>query len=188
MKLNKLSALCALACAALSGQAFAALTAAELADVNDANANNRVVYISGASAVQKGFTGIVASLFSGTPTRFANTTASSKDFEAVAGTLATSAGTWAAGSNVIVIYRTKGGSVMGVNPVARNQVIESLNVTAAACGATGSGTAATPYVCGTNTRAPDAGVSTSRPPCFMAATTPKVKLPPPLWMPLNWLT
>ena len=169
MKLNKLSALCALACVALSGQAFAAMTAAELAVVNDANANNRVVYISGASAVQKGFTGIVASLFTGTTTRFANTTASSKDYEAVAGKLATSAGTWAAGSNVIVIYRTKGGSVMGVNPVARNEVIESLNVTAAACGATGSGTAATPYVCGTNTRAPDAGVSDVAPALFHGA-------------------
>ena len=166
MKLNKLSALCALACAALSGQAIAALTPAQTAVLNDANANGRVVYISGASAVQKGFTGIVASLFSGTPTRFANTTASSKDFEAVAGTLATSAGTWAAGSNVIVIYRTKGGSVFGVNPVARNELIESLNVTAAACGATGAGTAATPYVCGTNTRAPDAGVSDVAPALF----------------------
>ena len=169
MKFNKLSALCALACAALSGQAMAAMTAAELAVVNDANANNRVVFISGASAVQKGFTGIVASLFTGTPTRFANTTASSKDYEAVAGKLATSAGTWAAGSNVIVIYRTKGGSVQGVNPVARNEVIESLNVTAAACGATGSGTASTPYVCGTNTRAPDAGVSDVAPALFHGA-------------------
>lgn len=166
MQVKKLSALCALACVALSGQAMAALTPTQVAQLNDANTNGRVVFISGASAVQKGFTGIVSTLFSGTPVRYANTTASSKDFEAVAGTLATSAGTWAAGTNVIVIYRTKGGSVWGVDPVARNTAIESLNVTASTCGATGAGTAASPYVCTTNTRIPDAGVSDVAPALF----------------------
>ncbi|MDO9165325.1 MAG: hypothetical protein Q7U13_04390 [Rhodoferax sp.] len=171
MKFNKLSALCALACVAMSGQAMAAtaLSAADKAIVDDANTNSRVVFISGASAVQKGFTGIVAGLFTGTPVRFANTSASSKDFEAVAGKLAVAAGGWAANSNVIVIYRVKGGSVFGVDPVARNTLIESLNVTSGASDCTtGSGTTAAPYVCTTTlaSRAPDAGVSDVAPALF----------------------
>lgn len=164
MKLHQI----AFAVAALAaGSANAALTAAEQAVLNDANANGRVIFISGASAVQKGFTGIISSTFSGTPIRFANTTASSKDFEAVAGTLAAGTGAWA-GQNAIIVYRTKGGSVFGVNPVARAEVIESLDVTAASCGATGSGTTASPYVCTTNTRVPDAGVSDVAPAIFQA--------------------
>jgi hypothetical protein len=171
MKFNKLSALCALACAAVSGQAFAAMTAAEQAIINDANANNRVVFISGASAVQKGFTAIANSLFQSGSVRFADTTASSKNFEAVAGKLSAAAGSWAAGTNVVVIYRVKGGSVFGVDPVARATAIESLNVTSAACGASGAGTSATPYVCSTSlaSRVPDAGVSDVAPALFDAA-------------------
>lgn len=164
MKLHQI----ALAVAVLAaGSANAALTASEQAIVNDANANNRVIFISGASAVQKGFTGIISATFSGTPIRFANTTASSRDFEAVAGTLAAGTGAWA-GQNAIIVYRTKGGSVWGVNPVARAEIIESLDVTAATCGATGSGTSTSPYVCGTNTRVPDAGVSDVAPFLFKA--------------------
>lgn len=176
MQLKKLSALCVLACAALSGQSMAAnLTAAQQAIVNDANTRNQLVFISGASAVQAGFTGIIGTLFSGTPIRFSNTTGSSRDFEAVAGTLAAAAGGWPAGSNVIVIYRTKGGSVFGVDPVARNAAIESLNVTSPSCGDSrpgggagtgGSGTATSPYVCTTNNRIPDAGVSDVAPALF----------------------
>lgn len=166
MKLHQI----AFAVAALAaGSANAAMTAAEQAVLNDANANGRVIFISGASAVQKGFTGIIAATFDSatTPIRFANTTASSKDFEAVAGKLAAGTGAWA-GQNAIIVYRTKGGSVFGVNPVARAEVIESLDVTAAACGDTGSGTSVTPYVCGTNTRVPDAGVSDVAPAIFQA--------------------
>lgn len=134
-----------------------------------ANNGGRVIFISGASAVQSGFTSIISNLFTGTTYRFANTTASSKDYEAVAGTLAAGTGTWA-GQTAIVIYRTKGGSVMGVDPVARNTSIDSLNVTAATCGGpdatSGSGTASSPYTCSTNTRIPDAGVSDVAPTLF----------------------
>lgn len=171
MQVKKLVSLCALACAAMAGQAHAAMSAAEQAIVNDAVANGRVIFISGASATQKGFTGIIASMFTGTPIRFANTTASSKDFEAVAGVLASGAGPWS-GQNVIIIDRVKGGSVFGVDPVARAQAIESLKVTAATCGTTGAGTAASPYVCDTTVAAdymvPDAGISDVAPPLFKA--------------------
>jgi len=173
MKLNKLSALCALACAAITGQAFAAITMdpAHKAIIDDANANGRVVYISGASAVQKGFTAIVAGMFSGTPVRLNNVvtaTAAANDYQAVAGKLAATAGTWATGANVIVIYRVKGGSAYGVDPVARNTAIESLKVTSADCLTSGAGTAASPYACTQDTRTPDAGVSDVAPALFQS--------------------
>lgn len=166
MQFKKSAILCAAAFAAMAaGSANAAMTPAHEAVINDANTNNRVVFISGASAVQKGFSSIVAELVN-SPIRFSNTTASSKDFEGVAGTLKVAAGGWAAGSNVLIIYRTKGGSVWGVDPVARAETIESLNVTSATCGAEGSGTASLPYTCTTNTRIPDAGVSDVAPKYF----------------------
>lgn len=170
MQVKKIAALVAVACSAMAGSAHAAMTPAQTTLVNDAVANGRIVFISGASATQKGFTGIVASMFTGTPIRFANTLSSSKDFEAVAGVLAAGSGPWS-GQNVIIIDRVKGGSVFGVDPVARNTAIESLKVTSA-CGATGSGTAATPYVCATTPLAeyvaPDAGVSDVAPFLFQS--------------------
>ena len=179
MQVKKLAVLCALACAGLSGQAMAAMTAAEIAIVDDANkgddgivgtADDRVVFISGASATQKGLNSIISTMYTGTAIRFANTTASSKDFEAAAGVLAAGNGAWS-GKNVIIIDRVKGGSVWGVDPVARATAIESLKVTSA-CGATGSGTAASPYVCAPTTLAeymvPDAGVSDVAPALFQS--------------------
>lgn len=165
MQVKKLVSLCALACAGMSGAAMAAVPTAVL---NDANTNGRVISISGASAVQKGFTGIIGKMFTGTPTYFAEKLGdvSGTDFVGVAGTLAAGTGAWA-GKNVIIVYRVKGGSVYGVNPVARNEAIETLNVTAS-CGATGSGTAAAPYVCGTSMRIPDAGVSDVAPALFQS--------------------
>jgi hypothetical protein len=172
MQLKKSAILVAAACAAMAGSANAAMSDAEKAIVKNATDNSRVIFISGASAVQSGFTSIIGTLFTGTPIRFSNTTASSKDFEAVAGTLATGTGDWA-GKNVIIIYRTKGGSVWGVNPVARATNITALNVTETTCGTAGSGTAELPYTCSTigddvnNVGVtPDAGVSDVAPNLF----------------------
>lgn len=171
MQVKKIVTLCAVAFTAMAGQAHAAMTAAEQAIVNDAVTNGRVLFISGASATQKGFTGIITSMFTGTAIRFANTTASSKDFEAVAGKLAAGAGAWS-NQNVIIIDRVKGGSVFGVDPVARATAIESLDVTSATCGSAGAGTSASPYVCSATPLAgykvPDAGVSDVAPGLFKA--------------------
>lgn len=171
MQVKKIVSLCAVAFTAMAGQAHAAMTPAQEAIVDNAVSNGRVLFISGASATQKGFTGIIATMFTGTPVRFANTTASSKDFEAVAGVLAAGNGAWS-GQNVIIIDRVKGGSVWGVNPVARATAIESLDVTSATCGSTGAGTAATPYVCSATPLAgymvPDAGVSDVAPVLFQS--------------------
>lgn len=165
MKLKQLSLLCAVACAAFAGQANAqvANVPAAQAIVDDANANGRVVFISGASAVQGGLGQIAQTLFTGTNYYFTGSSAS--DYRAYAGKLAVAAGGWPAGSNVIIINRAKGGSVQGVNPVARAESIESLNVSTAACG-TGAGTSGSPFVCGLNTRVPDAGVSDVAPALF----------------------
>lgn len=164
MKLKQLSLLCAVACAAFAGQANAQVAgSAAQSIVDDANANGRVVFISGASAVQGGLGQIAQTLFTGTNYYFTGTSAS--DYRAYAGKLAVAAGGWPAGSNVIIINRAKGGSVQGVNPVARAESIESLNVSTAGC-ATGAGTSASPFVCGLNTRVPDAGVSDVAPALF----------------------
>ncbi|TXT32002.1 MAG: hypothetical protein FD131_564 [Rhodocyclaceae bacterium] len=170
MQVKKIVSLCAVAFTAMAaGQAHAALSAAEQLIVNDAVTNGRVLFISGASATQKGFTGIINSMFTGTTIRFANTTASSKNYEAVAGKLAAGAGAWS-NQNVIIIDRVLGGSVHGVNPVARASAIESLDVTSATCGSAGSGTSSAPYVCSVTPEAgymvPDAGVSDVAPVLF----------------------
>lgn len=187
MHVKRIAALVALACAGMSGLANAALPGSGTAGsayetVKEARAAGRVFFVSGASATQKGFTGIIATLFSGTPYRLANTTATSKDFEAVAGVMAV--GPWA-GQTAIIIDRVKGGSVWGVNPVARDldangiapnegELIESLFVNEDDCPAVGAGTAASPYTCQTTnggTRAhmvPDAGISDVAPIQFKA--------------------
>jgi ABC-type phosphate transport system substrate-binding protein len=171
MKLNKLSLLCAVACAAFAGQASAQVSAvaAAKAIVDDANTKGQIFYISGASAVQGGLGQIATTLFSGTNYYFTPSTTSGRtasDYRAYAGKLAVAAGGWAAGSNVIIINRARGGSVQGVNPVARQELIESLVVTDASCAA-GSGTSAAPFLCNTlDTRKPDAGVSDVAPALF----------------------
>lgn len=182
MKLNKLALVCAVACVTFAGQASAQLAGANLTIVNNAKnaaGGPRILYISGASAVQGGFNQITATLLQANPVRFQSTVAN--DYRAVAGKLVTSAGSWNAGDDVIIINRAKGGSVFGVNPVAKNEKIESLNISAASC-ASGAGTVGSPYVCALTTDAtgatpsldddfivPDAGVSDVAPSLFDGA-------------------
>jgi len=169
MQFKQLSLACAVACATLAAQAQVVGSPAE-AIVNDANANGRVLFISGASAVQGGLGQIATTLFQpGTSYLFhpaASTGRTNSDYRAYAGKLAAAAGTWAAGTNVIIVNRARGGSVQGVNPVARGESIENLAVTAATC-STGAGTSASPFLCSTlETRVPDAGVSDVAPKLF----------------------
>lgn len=165
MQVKKTAALCALAFAAMAGTAHAAWQD----DVNDANANGRVIFISGASAVQKGFTDIIANTFTGTPTYFSyeGKSSSSADYVAVAGTFASGAGAWS-GQKGIIIYRVKGGSVYGVNHVARAESITSLKVNSTECGTDGEGSASKPFSCPTTSLIPDAGVSDVAPKFFKA--------------------
>lgn len=182
MKFNKLALLCAVACAGLSGQAMAQVSgnATALAIVNEANGvispanptgEQRILFISGASAVQGGLGQIATTLFTGTNYLFnpaASTGRTNADYRAYAGRLAAAAGTWPAGTAVIIVNRARGGSVQGVNPVARGESIENLVVNAASC-TTGAGTSAAPFLCNTLTSTvPDAGVSDVAPKLFVS--------------------
>lgn len=171
MKLNKLALLCAAACAGFAGQASAQVAgSAAQAIVDNANTNGRILYISGASAVQGGLGQIATSLLN-TPYLFnpnAGSGRTASDYRAYAGTLKTGVTGWPAGSAVIIINRARGGSVWGVNAVARAESIESLDVTTASC-SSGAGTSASPFLCGLNNRVPDAGVSDVAPKLFDGA-------------------
>lgn len=185
MQLKKLAALVGIACACAAGSAHAALTAAQQSVLDTANTGGRVFFLAGASAVQGGLAAIETSLFNAGSFRLANTTASSKDYEAIAGTLAAGTGPWA-GQTAIFIYRVKGGSVHGVNAVARNAAIETLVVKSGNCGSSGSGTVASPYVCDVSDdtaakphRSPDAGVSDMAPKFFQSPYNTEGEVPDP---------
>lgn len=179
MKLNKIAASCALALAAMSSQAFA-LTAFDTPQVD--------VFLSGASAPQNILTGVANSLFepgfftfydnNGTTVDTANLTNhfsdDGKNYRAYFGVVKAGNGTLS-GKTVMLQHRAKGGSVFGVDPVARKQGIANMNVSAATCEA--STTAGVNYACaarGEDTsfstalpnRVPDFGVSDVEPNMF----------------------
>lgn len=167
MKLHHIAAAVAvLSLASVSAQA--ALVSANPAHntvVADAKANNRVISISGASAVRAGFYELVKKMFVGTPIAFSSGANLSQDYIAAAGVLASGSGAWS-GKNVIVVYRVKGGSVFGVNSVARAESIDALDVNTSCGAAGGTGTDVSPYRCGTTLMVPDAGVSDVAPALF----------------------
>jgi len=170
MQFKKIAIAAAMVAAAVSAQA--ALPSGSPAEtlVNSANASGQIIFISGASAVQKGFDALVTNMLNNV-VYFNNdgtTALGSSGYVAVAGNLKAAAGTWPVGSAVVVIYRNSGGSVYGVNSVARATSIQSLNVTAATCGAAGAGTTAAPYKCDSANRVPDAGMSDVAPLFFTA--------------------
>lgn len=170
MKLNKIAALCGLAFAGFAGQALAVET-----HTQNALTANQVVFISGASAVKNSFGDIVSNLFetaaSGAydPVRYKD---SANNFLAVVGKLKAGNGAWS-GSDVALIYRTLGGSVFGIEPIAGTVLgsngfaVDTLDLTAATTG--GAGTAASPYVLPLTAQLkPDAGISDTDPKFFTA--------------------
>lgn len=128
MKLNKIAVACAMALAGMSSQAFA-LTAFEAAD--------ETVYLSGASAPDAFLASIATSLFD---TGFftykdnAGTVATTDDgklYTAYFGTVKTTDATIPAalkGKKIRLIKRSDGGSVFGVNPVARGEALASMHI------------------------------------------------------------
>lgn len=130
MKLNKLSAACAIALAGLSTQAFAlgAFDAPEL-----------TVYLSGASAPDNFIESIATGMYVGTKGTdwFAYVdNGDGKQQRAFFGTMkGTADGVPAsvAGKKVLLIKRSTGGSVFGVNPVARAEALAVLKVTSGGC-------------------------------------------------------
>lgn len=157
MKLNKISAACGLAVAVLSGQAFA-LAPTVTPDLQ--------VFISGASAQQLTLGKIVQGMMvAGSIDVYYDTATGGKDYRAYFGTGA--AGTSIAGKKVLIHNRAKGGSVWGVNPVARATAISRMAIDAGCTAVAGATFPAATYKC-TNTvnAVPDAGVSDVEPGLF----------------------
>lgn len=174
MQIKKLSAACAVALAGMSAQAFA-LTAFDTPELT--------VYLSGASAPDNFLEQIATGMFTGTKGTdwFAYVdNGDGKQQRAFFGTMKTTAvdstiPAGLSGKKVLFIKRSTGGSVFGVNPVARGEALAVLKVAAADCVAT---TGAYNYKCpvvgvdpgvGTPTGAemvPDFGVSDVSPAMF----------------------
>src|SRR5262245_59596561 len=131
-KVKQLAAACALAFAGTSAHA---LTPFEAPDIT--------VFLAGASAPQN-FLGFMATqLFQGTQNTdwyayWSNDGTIGANYRAYFGTLKTTLQdpnmpAAIAGKKVLVINRAKGGSVWGVNPVARSQQIQWMTITSGNC-------------------------------------------------------
>lgn len=135
--ITKISAACALVCAGLATQAQATPASAFAAP-------DLTVYLSGASAPQNFLGGLASQLFDGAFfTYFDNggtpgTTVTGDDgagYRAYFGTMKTTTDIPATlrGKNVLLTDRAKGGSVWGVNAVARSEKIATMPITALNC-------------------------------------------------------
>lgn len=130
---SKIAAACALVCAG---------TQVNAAPATPFTAPALTVYLSGASAPQ-GFLGNLSSqLFDGAFYTYFNdagtptvTTDDGTLYRAYYGTMKTTTDIPLAlrGLNVLIVNRAKGGSVWGVNPVARNEAIAYMPITATNC-------------------------------------------------------
>jgi len=130
MKLNKLSAACAIALAGVSSQAFA-LGAFDTPELT--------VYLSGATAPDNFLASIATGMFVGTQgtdwfgyVDNGAGTAQRAYFGTMKGT-ADGVPASIAGKKVMLIKRSTGGSVFGVNPVARAEALAVLKVTSSGC-------------------------------------------------------
>ena len=124
MKLSKLTLATGFALAALTGQASAALPGAFTAPAID-------TYLSGASAPQNVLGALAAEMFGANTAGtfdhyhvfYSNDASPGTNYRAYYGALANAytinGRTLAAGTNVLIEHRAKGGSVHGVNPVAK---------------------------------------------------------------------
>lgn len=128
MKLKSLAFACAMMAA---GSSFAAGT------VNIGGVAHQVVYFSGASAPDNFLNDIAEGVLTGI------TYYSASNYRAYAGAANGVPGV-TNGTRVLFIKRSAGGSVFGVNPVARAQRVKSIDVTNCTGGA---GTKASPFTC-----------------------------------------
>lgn len=188
MKFKKLAVASAMAVAALSGQAMAA--APGIATTPDID-----VYLTGASAPQNILGALAGTLFgvntAGTFNNYHvfydNGSTAGASYRAYYGALQAPLNvtsptvgnvTLAAGTKVRLINRAKGGSVWGVDPVARTQNIAWMNPTSGNCSLQTNTSLAYQYLCAesgsdtnaadVNNRVSDFGVSDVEPPMFKA--------------------
>ena len=148
MKLKNLAIAVAIACGGVATQASAQAT------FQPFDTPNIKVVLSGATAPDNFLEAIATGLFQNTATdptyRYIASSGGSAAYRAFFGRVKNDATVPAAirGQTVLFVKRSRGGSVWGVDPVARASRIEILNVSAATCTA-GSGTVADPYQCAT---------------------------------------
>jgi hypothetical protein len=175
-KLNPLAAACAAALSLSAGQALA-LTPFEAPDVD--------IYLSGASAPQNLLGEIAKKMFVGTEgtdyfvyydnggtPALSTTSDDGKSYRAYYGVVKNdpSIKTSLHGKKVLLVNRAKGGSVWGVNPVARAEAIATMKIDSASC-VLDAGKYRCPQVgndlaVDANNRIPDFGVSDVEPNMF----------------------
>jgi len=164
MQLTKIALACSLAFAAMSAQAVTTNIPASPANV---------VFISGASGVDSYLTSVASNLIN--VTSYVHD--SSNNYRAWYGTTKADIGTGgtklAAGSNLLIIKRSAGGSAMGVVPLARSSKIEVPDWANAAAtldsGKTNEYTV--PVTSAANGLIPDIGVSDVEPKMFTGFNT-----------------
>ncbi len=173
MTLRQIALGCTLALGAVSSPAWAVSPAACAGSAFDID-----IYLTGASAPQNSLGGIAAEIFAaGFTVVFDNGTSGSKgaSYRAYCGTLNNTVGATLAGKKVRLLNRARGGSVWGVNPVARDQAIATLGFDPATCAA--SAIAGVNFECpevgddfnpNVANRKPDFGVSDVEPAMFKA--------------------
>jgi hypothetical protein len=172
MKFTKLALACSFAFATMAAQAapgdVGAIAAA--AAVPDSN----VIFFSGASAPDNFLASVIGGMFQ---PGFTSVTGigDAVNYRAFVGTAAAGIPGITAGTPLILIKRSQGGSVFGVDPVAKAQLIRTLAVKSASCI---EGANATTYTCpivgtdpvgntnGTGGAVPDIGVSDVEPALF----------------------
>ena len=170
-KLQALSAACALA---FAGQAFA-LSPTTTPDVT--------VYISGSSALQMVIGQLANGIMqSGTLDVYYDSASGGSNSRGYFGTMKTTAQDSSipsslSGKKVLIINRSQGGSIYGVNPVAQATALSRLDVSAAGgCNSTGGTDATTGaplWTCtGTVSTVPDGGVSDVEPALFQGINLP----------------
>ncbi|MCW5624573.1 MAG: hypothetical protein KIT73_07665, partial [Burkholderiales bacterium] len=135
MHVKTLAAACAFACAGFASQASAQA-------IGPFDTPNLTIYLAGASAPDNFLESIATGIFDagfiryqddgGTPSVF---TDDGRSYRAFFGRVKNDATIPAAlrGQTVLFVKRSKGGSVWGVNPVARAERIGTLNLTAGTC-------------------------------------------------------
>lgn len=171
MHMKKLASACALALGSLATGGAQAAVPFDPVQVD--------MFLSGASAVQNNFKAQLSNLFvAGYVTAADNTTSNGADFFAVTGTFKSAAPVPVAlqGKTARITYRTRGGSVWGVDPVAREEQIQWMKMDSATCSTTPPPVVTTltaNYYCaptgddsGSNGRKSDLGVSDVEPKMF----------------------
>jgi hypothetical protein len=132
MKFSKIAISCALACAAMSAQAASVTVPA----------GTKIVYLSGASAPDNYLSDIASSVMTGVT----KVRSSDSNFRAFLGQANGITGV-ASGTNILFIKRSLGGSAYGVDPVARANRIQTIDLDNCSTN-TGSDAATYSMICG----------------------------------------